>query len=129
MRDITSEELGDILRKIRKQKGFTQEEVAEKIQVARGVISEWESGKRNPGLLSIYKLCQFFDMTLDELLGLEKNTYITLTVGRNDIEKLHTTIQKFEETLTFIFPTQDTKVQHQWAELKRIIELFLLNSE
>lgn len=129
MRDITSEELGQILKKTRKQKGLTQEEVAEKIHVARGVISEWESGKRNPGLLSIYKLCQLFDMTLDELLGIEKKRYITLTVSRDNIEKLHSTIQKVEEALTFIFPNQPTKLHQEWADHKRMIELFLLNAE
>lgn len=128
MRDMSSEELGDILKKVRKQKGFTQEEVAEKIHVARGVISEWESGKRNPGLLSIYKLCQFFDITLDELLGIEKQ-YITLTVSRDDIEKLHTKIENVEEAIAFIFPNQDTKLHHEWAELRRLFELLLLNAK
>lgn len=128
MRDITADELGAILKRARKQKGFTQEEVAEKIQVARGVISEWESGKRNPGLLSIYKLCQLFDMTLDELLDIKKE-YITLTVSRENIEKLHSTIQKVEEALTFIFPNQETKLHHEWSNLKQLIEFLLLNTE
>ncbi len=126
---MTLEDLGSILKNFRKERGLTQKEVAEKIHVARNTISKWEDGTLNPGFLHIYNLCQAFDITIDELLGTEKKKYITLIVSQDDIEKFHTTIQKFEETLTFIFPTQDTKLQHQWAELKRIIELFLLNTE
>jgi transcriptional regulator with XRE-family HTH domain len=129
MRNITLEELGELLKRIRKEKGLTQKEVAERIQVGQSIISDWEKGTRNPGFLGIYKLCQLFDMTLDELLGIEKKKYVTLIVSRDDLEKLRSALQEYEAALNFIFPDQNTTLHLKWAEHKQLIELLLLNAE
>lgn len=129
MRDITLNELGETLRKIRKEKGLTQHELAEKIQVGQSIISQWEQGTRNPGFMGIYKFCQFFGMTVDELLGVEKEEYVSLLISRNNLNELQTTLREFEDALTFIIPHQDTKLHYKWTELKRTIELLLLSAE
>lgn len=129
MKEITSQELGNILRRVRKEKGLTQKEVAEKIEVGRSIISEWEKGTRNPGFFGIYKFCQVFDMTIDELLGVEKKKYITFIVSRDDIHKLRTKLQEYEKALNFIFPEKNTTLHHKWAEHKQFIERLLLNAE
>lgn len=129
MENITLQNLGNILKQRRKEKGYTQKQVAEGIQVDQSIVSDWERGAASPVFINIYKLCQFFDMSLDELLGVEKKKYLNLIVSRDDINKLHTTLQEFEEALNFIFPNPDTKLHHKWAEIKRLFELLLLNTE
>lgn len=129
MENITLEDLGKILKQRRKEKEITQKDVAERLQVEQSLVSSWERGLRSPSFLNIYKLCQLFEVTLDELLGLGKPQYITLTLNRNDIEKLHSTLQKYEEALHFIFPNQDTALHQQWTEIRRLFELLLLNVE
>ena len=42
--------LGENLRKYRKQKGLTQDELAEKLYVTRQAVSNWENGKNQPDL-------------------------------------------------------------------------------
>ncbi len=129
MENITLENLGKILKQRRKEQGYTQKQVAEGIQVDQSIVSDWERGTASPAFINIYKLCQFFDMTLDELFGVEKKKYLNLIVSRDDITKLHTTLQEFEEALNFIFSSQDTRLHHKWAEIKRLFELLLLNAE
>lgn len=129
MENITLEELGKILKQRRKEKGITQKDVAERLQVEQSLVSSWERGLRSPSFLNIYKLCQLFDITLDEMLGLGKPQYITLTLNRNDVKKFHSTLQEYEEALNFIFPGQDTTLHHKWTEVKRLFELLLLNME
>lgn len=59
----------DKLTKYRKEKGFTQQEVADKIGINRGSYSNWENGKREPTLENVVKLAKLFKTTTDELLG------------------------------------------------------------
>ena len=129
MENITLEELGKILKQKRKEKGLTQKDVAQATQIDQSIISSWERGTRSPSFLNIHKLCQLLDITIDELLGVEKKKLVTLMVSRDNIEKINTTLREFEETLNFIFPGQDSALHHKWAEHKRLIELLLLNAE
>lgn len=59
----------DKLTKYRKEQGFTQQEVADKIGINRGSYSNWENGKREPTLENVVKLAKLFKTTTDELLG------------------------------------------------------------
>ncbi len=81
MQEITLENLGSILKKIRKEKCPTQQEVAEGIHVEQSVIYSWERGAGNPYFITIYKLCRSFGMSLDEFLGIEKKKHYTLTIS------------------------------------------------
>ncbi|EHJ56994.1 hypothetical protein HMPREF9318_01811 [Streptococcus urinalis FB127-CNA-2] len=57
------------LREERKKRGFTQQEVADKIGINRGSYSNWENGKREPTLENVVKLAKLFKTTTDFLLG------------------------------------------------------------
>ena len=64
------------LQELRKQKGITQEELANALFVSRTAISKWESGKGYPNLDSLKAIAQFFSVTIDELLS--SNELLTL---------------------------------------------------
>ncbi len=53
---------------LRKAKGMTQEQLAEKLDVSRQSISKWESGQAVPELEKIIALSTIFDVTTDYLL-------------------------------------------------------------
>ena len=53
---------------LRKAKGITQEQLAEKLDVSRQSISKWESGQSIPELEKIVALSTIFDVTTDYLL-------------------------------------------------------------
>lgn len=57
---------------LRKAKGMTQEQLAEKLDVSRQSISKWESGQAVPELDKIVALSAIFDVTTDYLLKLSE---------------------------------------------------------
>ncbi len=70
-------ELNEKLYELRKNNNWSQEELAEKMQVSRQTVSKWESGKAIPELNKLLKLSEIYKISLDELV---KNT-------ENDVEK------------------------------------------
>jgi len=65
-------ELNEKLQELRKQKGLTQEELAEILYVSRTAVSKWESGRGYPNLESLKAIARFFGVTIDELLSGEE---------------------------------------------------------
>ena len=61
-------ELHEKLQALRKQKGLTQEELAQALYVSRTAISKWESGRGYPSIDSLKALSRFFSVSIDELL-------------------------------------------------------------
>ena len=65
-------EFNEKLQALRKQKGLTQEELAETLFVSRTAISKWESGRGYPGIDSLKAIAKFYSVTIDELLSGEE---------------------------------------------------------
>ena len=59
------------LRELRKEKGYSQEELAYKLEVTRQTVSKWENGSAMPDLKKLTELAEFFGVSMDDLLGLE----------------------------------------------------------
>lgn len=53
---------------MRKQKGMSQEFLADKLYVSRQTISKWELGETTPDLENLVALARFFEISLDELV-------------------------------------------------------------
>ena len=64
-------EFSEKLQMLRKQKGLTQEALANSIYVSRTAISKWESGRGYPSIDSLKALSKFFSIPLDDLLSSE----------------------------------------------------------
>ena len=60
--------LADKIIRLRKQKGWSQEELAERLEVSRQSVSKWESGLSNPDLDKILSLSELFGVSTDALL-------------------------------------------------------------
>ena len=61
--------LGENLQRLRKEKGLSQEDVAQKLFVSRQSVSKWENGNAEPGVKDLAALADMFGVTLDELVG------------------------------------------------------------
>jgi len=61
-------EFNEKLQELRKNKGLTQEELAEKLFVSRTAVSKWESGRGYPSIDSLKEISRFFSVTVDELI-------------------------------------------------------------
>ena len=73
-------EFHEKLQELRKQKGLTQEELAESLYVSRTAISKWESGRGYPNIDSLKAIAKFYCVTIDELLSGEE----VLTLAEED---------------------------------------------
>ena len=89
------------LKTIRKQNGYTQVSLAEKLEVSKGTVAMWETGKRTPDFETLIKLSDLFDVRTDYLLGKsDDNSSIKLTdedidqLGRWELEDAFTNIIK-----------------------------------
>lgn len=76
-------EFNEKLQKLRKQKGLTQEELAQMLYVSRTAISKWESGRGFPNIESLKAISKFFSVSLDELLSGEE----ILVIAEEDHKK------------------------------------------
>lgn len=65
-------EFNEKLQELRKQKGLTQEELAERLFVSRTAVSKWESGRGYPNIDSLKAIAGFFSVTVDQLLSSEE---------------------------------------------------------
>ena len=63
-----NEELGQRLQQLRKAKGFSQEELADRVGVSRQAVSKWEGGQTAPDLERLLALSKQLDGTTDYLL-------------------------------------------------------------
>lgn len=61
------------LKELRKQKGISQEQLAEKIYVSRQAITKWESGNGLPDIENLIAISSLFNESLDSLLSEEKS--------------------------------------------------------
>ena len=80
--------IADRIQYLRKQKGLSQEELADKIGVSRQAVSKWESEQSTPDLDKIIVMSELFEVTTDYILkGIEpvstksKKTIKTLYFG------------------------------------------------
>ena len=62
-------EFGKKLQELRKQKGLTQEELAQQLYVSRTAISKWESGRGYPNIDSLRAVAACFSVTVDQMLS------------------------------------------------------------
>ncbi len=76
------------LQLIRKNKGLTQEELAERLDVSRQAVAKWESGQAYPDICNLIQISKLFNVTVDYLVK-EQDCMINCTEDINpDLEKL-----------------------------------------
>ena len=79
-------EIGKKIMELRKKKGLSQEQLADKVGVARQTISKWELGETSPDLKQAKELSKIFNISLDELV--DNNIKEILVEKTSNTEKL-----------------------------------------
>ncbi len=80
-------ELSEKIAMLRKARGLTQEQLAEKLFVSRTAVSKWETGRGMPGMDSLQQMAKFFGITLDELLSTEEIISIAERENRENLRR------------------------------------------
>ena len=62
-------EIKEILYQLRRQKGWSQDQLAEKRYVTRQAVSRWETGETTPNTEALKLLSRLFDVSINTLLG------------------------------------------------------------
>ena len=60
--------VSDSIKKLRKEKGMTQDELAEKLNVTRQAVSNWEQGKNQPDIETLTRMAEIFDVSVEQLI-------------------------------------------------------------
>lgn len=60
------------LEELRAQKNWTQQELADRVEVSRQTIISLENGKYNPSILLAFRLAKCFETTIEELFIYEE---------------------------------------------------------
>ena len=65
--------IGETISKIRKEKNLTQEQLSEVFGVSVAAVSKWETGVAHPDIELLPKIADFFDISVDCLLGYDRS--------------------------------------------------------
>ena len=79
-------EFHEKLQELRKNRGLTQEELAEALYVSRTAISKWESGRGYPSIDSLKEISHYFSVSIDDLLSGEKLLSIAEKENKSNIQ-------------------------------------------
>ena len=80
--------LNEKLVMLRKQHNLSQEQVAEKLGVARQTISKWELGETTPEMDKLILISEIYNITLDELMKSENKGEVVIDVNNTNSQKL-----------------------------------------
>lgn len=67
MKKVSSEQIGENIRKLRKQKGLTQAELAQRVGIGQAMIGHIERGAKFPTLTTALDMAEIFSCTVDEM--------------------------------------------------------------
>ncbi len=67
-----SSQIGDNIRRLRTEKGYTQKDVADKLFVTAQAVSRWENGEVEPSISTVGQIAQLYGVSSDFILGMEK---------------------------------------------------------
>ncbi|MBP3755618.1 MAG: helix-turn-helix domain-containing protein [Lachnospiraceae bacterium] len=80
--------IGQFLKQLRKEKGITQEEFAEKIGVSGRTVSRWETGSNMPDISLLVDIADFYDVDVREIIEGEKKSEMMNEEIRDTAEKM-----------------------------------------
>ena len=100
-----SREIGAKLKTLRKGRGLTQVQLADRVKLSRCTISNYECGRRSPHISELKMLAEFFGVGMDffgvetvdegfELLSRAKSVFSNKNIDKDERERLYKEIMK-----------------------------------
>lgn len=85
---IQQDKMGRMLRDLRKEKGLTQEQLAEHFGVSNRTISRWENGINMPDISVLVEIAEFYEVGILELIEGERTQEKMETDNNNQLKKI-----------------------------------------
>ncbi len=102
------ETMGQIIRRLRKERNMTQDELAEQLGVTFQAISKWENDTGMPDISQVIPLATVFNVSTDVLFGI---------YGRNDAEEVKKIIEQAQSKITY--PVTRECIRQKYEELQK----------
>lgn len=117
--------IGENILQKRKERGITQEELAEFMMVTKASVSKWETGQSHPDILLLPKLATFFNISVDELIGYDPD------LSSAQIQKFYIDLENRVSDAGMDSILEDIKIKikqyYSCFELLYYMALFILN--
>ena len=94
--------IGNVIKKYRKESGFTQEEMANRLGVTTPAVNKWENGNSNPDIELLAPIARLLHISLDTLLSFHENL--------TDVE-----ITELIQEMDKMFSAEGYEKTYQWA--------------
>ena len=117
-------EFHEKLQELRKNKGITQEELAENLYVSRTAISKWESGRGYPSIDSLKAISRYFSVTIDELICPEEIMIAAKEEKENTMRKYGVLICSLLDVFTVVLFA--IPIYGNGTDAPSTVQLFLL---
>jgi len=122
---------GDRLKNLRKELNLSQEELGKKFNVNKGSVSNWENDNRNPDFNTLNKIADYFNVSIDYLLGRtdikgeipmtnDNKLYELVEKIYIDMQSMKKELNEFREETNNRFDTLETKVDKIESKLDDI---------
>lgn len=112
-------QVGKKLTALRRSRGLSQEELADRLFVTRQCLSKWELGNSSPGVDTIIELCRIFDVSIDEILCLNSET----DIDPNNIFSGHNRMQVVTRLKNNELDVKIEDVLYQLSPAERLVVL------
>lgn len=88
----------DMIKALREEAGYSQSQLAKKLDVTRSSVNAWEMGLSTPTTHYIVALSKLFHVSTDYLLGLDNKRHIVLDdYSKSEIELIYGLLKYFDE--------------------------------
>ena len=71
---MNQQKIGEFLKQLRKEKGLTQEQLAEHFYISSRTVSRWETGSNMPDVSMLIELADFYDVDIREIIDGERKS-------------------------------------------------------
>lgn len=95
-------EFCNILTSLRKEKGWSQAELAEKLDISQQSVSKWETGRGYPSIDSLKQIANYFSISIDELLSGERLITIAENENRTNLKNMGNMLFGVVDIFSFI---------------------------
>ena len=95
-------EFHEKLQELRKNKGLTQEELAEALYVSRTAISKWESGRGYPSIDSLKQISSYYDVSIDDLLSGEQILTLAERENKGNLRRICDLLSAMADMMGFL---------------------------
>lgn len=91
---MNQKKIGNFLKELRKEKGITQEEFAENLNVSGRTVSRWETGTNMPDISLLVDIADFYNVSIPEIINGERKSEIV----EKDVKEVATAMSDYAET-------------------------------